>query len=149
MWIQRSEVADPWMLTPYLNAMATRLEGCRRLRIALCFFDGSTHTAHQTFIEPLSQTAHIPSALRQTLQRCVWPAELMSLHITLLDVVELRPQQLSLFTGAELVTPELERQPFARLVSQLTARYSKIFLRASLTDERHVVPERRFNWLNF
>lgn len=135
-------------LAPHLNALAERLEGCRRLRATLHFLDGNAHTTQQAFVEPLSQAVHVQTAVRQMLQSYTWPAELNSLEITLLELAELRPQQLTLFAGTELGTSEREDDPFARLVIQLTARYGKVFLKASLMDERHTVPERRFNWSN-
>ena len=135
-------------LTPHLRALAQRLEGCRRLRAMLRFLDGGARTVQRAFVEPLSQAGPIQAALRQLLKSVAWPAELVDLEVTLLEPAELQPQQLSLFADAEFAPAGCETNPLARLADQLTARYGKIFLKASLADECHAVPERRFNWLS-
>jgi hypothetical protein len=132
-------------LTPHLNAMAARLEGCCRLRAELRFIDGSTRAFTHVFIEPVCAEAFIRAMLAQELQRIAWPAELDALHLLLLDVAELVPQQLTLFP--ELDTAKGERAPFAGLVSKLTPRYGKVFWRSQVVDEQHPLAERRFRFL--
>ena len=124
-------------LRPSLSALARRLEGCRRLRLDLHFDDDSTrHIAH-TFVEPVVEESRLRATLSHQLQILNWPAELMSLNMSLLDCGELVPHQLMLF---DLDTG---RSPLLQLAERLSGRYREIFFRLSLSDERHPLSERR------
>ena len=55
-------------LKPTLHGMASRLEGCRRLRVELIFLDGATQVVTHSFVEPLSETSQIQSGIAQALR---------------------------------------------------------------------------------
>ncbi len=128
-----------------LKALATRLEGCRRVRLELRFADGSEQRADRALLEAACQPAILRAAIGQELRRAIWPAELAALRVILLDVAELKPDQLTLF--AELDTAAVARAPLDTLVTRLSPRYGPAFARAQVHDAGHPVPERRFSFI--
>ncbi len=124
-------------LRPSLSALARRLEGCRHLRLDLHFDDDGTRYIDHTFVEPVVEESRLRATLSHQLEILNWPAELVSLKLTLLECGELMPHQLMLF---DLDT---DRSPLLQLAEKLSGRYREIFFRLSLSDERHPLSERR------
>ena len=126
-----------------LKALAARLEGCRRVRLDARFVDGSEQRVDRVLVETACQPAILRAAIGQELQRATWPAELAALRMTLLDIAELKPNQLTLFP--ELDQTQSTQTPLDTLASKLKLRYGPVFLRAQVSDAGHPVPERRFS----
>ena len=59
------------------------------------------------------------------------------MQITLLDIMEMRMQQLSLFDDPSTMT-------HGSKLSRLAGRYGAIFFRSQVHDPLHPAPERRF-----
>lgn len=128
-----------------LKALAARLEGCRRARLELRFADGSEQRTDRALLEAACQPAILRAAIGQELRRATWPAELTALRVILLDVAELKPSQLTLFS--ELDTAAVSRAPLDALAARLSPRYGSVFARARVDDAGHLVPERRFSFI--
>ncbi len=126
-------------LRPLLQGLAERLEGCRRLRVALHFADGDSRTLELTWVEPVSQPATLQPHLRQQLQQTSWPAALARMRLSLLAVGELATQQLTLFAR-----PDAGRTTLAALAQPLVERYGPLFWRAEQCEPTHPIPARRF-----
>ena len=126
-------------LRPACEAMAERLQGCRRLRVQLHFVEGSSLTHELPFVESINQPECIESALSSHLQKVNWQGELSQVQITLLEIMEMRMQQLSLFDDTSAVT-------HASKLSRLAGRYGAIFLRSQVNDPLHPAAERRFSF---
>ena len=129
-------------LRPHLQAMAVRMEGCRRLQAELRFVDGSVRKFEHVFVQPVCAEPGMRATLAWELGRMTWPAELVAAQLMLLDVGELAPAQLTLFP--ELDVLQTPPAPFAELTAKLVPRYGRIFWRGQVRDERHPVDERRF-----
>lgn len=104
------------------------------------------------------------AALAQALKTYAWDAELIRLSVTLMDLAELQPAQLSLFDfddASPSTTPSAKPPPeggkpppgggkpvapFVRLVEALRLRHAGAFFQAQVTDAQHAVRERRFQW---
>ncbi|HEY3341711.1 MAG TPA: hypothetical protein VGK81_06820 [Anaerolineae bacterium] len=132
-------------LRPHLQAMAERLEGCRRLQAELRFVDGGTRRFEHVFVQPVCAQAGVSATLAWELGRVTWPAELVGAQLMLLDVGELAPAQLTLFP--ELEQPLDKPEPFAELTARLVPRYGRIFWSGLVCDERHPLDERRFSFV--
>lgn len=124
-------------LRPTLAALARHLEGCRRLRLDMRFDDDSTRRIDHTFVEPVVEERRLRATLSHQLETLNWPAELVSLQLSLLECGELLPHQLMLF---DLDT---ERSPLLQLAERLSGRYREIFFRLCVNDEQHPLSERR------
>ncbi len=151
-------------LRPRLRELADQAQGCRHLRIALRFLDGSTRPADCTFIDavnPVSFPEHVArlrDSITSQMKAVTWPSALVGIEMTFLALAELMPEQLSLFPDlmkdviAEEDVPDAgaasarasgraERQAFARL---LAGRYGAFaFWQIEPTDLDHPVVERR------
>lgn len=136
-------------LRPHLRRLALALEGCRKLHVELSFLGGSRRFVTCPFVAPLSDPQQARAGLAQALKTYAWDAELVRLSISLMDIAEMRPEQLSLFDFGD-VTLDLNKPrpvPFARLVEALSLRHAGAFFQAQVTDARHAVRERRFQWM--
>ena len=128
-------------LEPRLQALADQLAGCKRLRLLLHFVEGAVRTVDIALVEPTSQRATLIATLAHHLAALNWPGELSRLQISLVEIVELPAQQLTLF-------PALDARPtpLTELVKRFSARYGQVFLQGELDDPLHPVAERRFRW---
>jgi hypothetical protein len=94
------------------------------------------------------------AALAQALKAYTWNAELVQLSVTLMDLAELQPVQLTLFdfddvalgASTSVRSTRAAIAPFARLVDALQLRHAGAFFGAQVTDAQHAVRERRFQW---
>jgi hypothetical protein len=121
-----------------LSSLAHQLQGCRRLRLDLRFAEGSTRVIDCCFVEPVSDERRVRATVSHQLQLLVWPGELETLCVTLLETGELVARQLTLFEIEE------ESSPLVELAQKLSGRYGELFFQSRLVDARHPLPERRF-----
>jgi protein ImuB len=128
-------------LTPRLQAMRERLEGCHRLHLELRFVDGSTERIGLSFMEPTCRPVRLQQALTHHLQSLNWPAELEHVSIAVLETAEVPAQQLSLFP--ELLAPS---SPLQTLVRKLTARYGDLLFKGEIVQPHHLLAERRIQF---
>lgn len=128
-------------LRPTCDSMAARLQGTRRLGVALRFVEGSSLSHELPFVESINQVERLENAISAHLYKVNWQGELSQVQLTLLEITEMRMQQLSLFD---------ETQPTANrsALSQLSGRYGAIFFRSQVADPLHPAPERRFSFTN-
>ncbi len=124
-------------LRPELSRLADRLQGLRHLQLDLRFVEGSTRVIDCAFVEPMSEEKHLRAMVSHQLQILEWAAELETLRVTLLEIGELVPHQLTLFEIDEA------RSSLKELARKLSNRNGELFFQARLTDERHALPERR------
>jgi nucleotidyltransferase/DNA polymerase involved in DNA repair len=144
-------------LEPRLRRMSRALEGFRKLHVALSFLDGTRRLVTVPFVTPLSDPPQVRTALTQALKTYTWNAELVRLSVTLMDLAELQPVQLTLFNFDDVafgITPTAKPPPgggkpiapFVRLVEALRLRHAGALFQAEVTDAQHAVRERRFQW---
>jgi nucleotidyltransferase/DNA polymerase involved in DNA repair len=144
-------------LGPRLRRMSRALEGFRKLHVALLFLDGTRRLVTIPFVAPVCDPAQVRTALAQALKTYDWNAELVRLSVTLMDLAELQPVQLTLFDFDDVAfgaTPLAKPPhgggkpiaPFARLVEALRLRHAGALFGAQVTDAQHAVRERRFQW---
>jgi len=124
-------------LHPELSRLADRLQGLRHLRLDLRFAEGSARVIDCVFVEPVCDEKRLRATVSHQLQILEWAAELETLRVTLLEIGELVPRQLTLFEIDEA------RSSLGELARKLSNRYGELFFQARLTDERHALPERR------
>lgn len=143
-------------LGPHLQRLSQSLEGFRKLHVALSFLGGARRLVTAPFVAPLSDPRQVRAGLTQALKTYAWDAELVRLSVTLMDIAELRPVQLSLFDLDEMSlnatnaarSAKPTAAPFARLVEALSLRHAGAFFQAQVTDACHAVRERRFQWMS-
>jgi nucleotidyltransferase/DNA polymerase involved in DNA repair len=144
-------------LGPALQHLSGALEGCRKLHVALRFLDGMRRLVTIPFVAPLCDPPQVRAGLAQALKAYAWNAELVQLSVTLMDLAELQPVQLTLFdfddvalgTKTSVKPPQRGGKPvapFACLVESLRLRHAGTFFGAQVTDAQHAVRERRFQW---
>jgi nucleotidyltransferase/DNA polymerase involved in DNA repair len=141
-------------LGPALQHLSSALEGCRKLHVALRFLDGTRQRVTIPFVAPLCDPPQMRAALAQALKAYTWNAELVQLSVTLMDLAELQPVQLTLFdfddvalgASTSVRSTRAAIAPFARLVDALQLRHAGAFFGAQVTDAQHAVRERRFQW---
>jgi nucleotidyltransferase/DNA polymerase involved in DNA repair len=143
-------------LAPALRHLSSALEGCRKLHVALSFLGGTRRLVTIPFVAPLCDPPQVRAGLAQALKAYAWDAELVRLSVTLMDLAELQPVQLTLFNfddvaldGKISTKPSPGGKPvapFARLVDALRLRHAGAFFGAQVTDAQHAVRERRFQW---
>lgn len=151
-------------LGPRLRRMSRALEGFRKLHVALSFLDGTRRLVTIPFVTPLSDPPQVRAGLAQALKTYTWNAELVRLSVTLMDLAELQPVQLTLFDfddGALGAKPSAKPSPgggkqfsdggkpvapFVQLVEALRLRHAGALFQARVMDAQHAVRERRFQW---
>jgi hypothetical protein len=134
-------------LRPRARELSERLEGCRRVRIALRFLNGLSVEVSQTLARPACHIDDLRAALKRGLGGVVWPSELISVRIWLLEIAELTPAVLTLFGDQLDAAPDADGEsPFAPLARKLGARHPGAFYQALVSDAAHPVAERRVTW---
>lgn len=132
-------------LRPLLAALAVQLQGCNRLRLDLRFIDHGAQTHTHVFPQATCALADVSGALSRALTSQLWPAELVSLRIALLDMAELAPQVWTLF-GELGFADGKQTAPFARLAGALALRHAGALWQAEVVDPAHPAAERRSRW---
>ncbi len=99
-----------------LRLLTEQLSGCHRLRVALQFADEGSRTVDCVFIEPVGDGVRLRALLAHQLETLNWPAELIAVHITILETSELIAHQLTAATSA---MPGVRRAGWRRRLPQM------------------------------
>ena len=125
-------------LSPHLQTLRERLEGCRRLHLDAHFLDGETRRISISFIEATCQEERLRQALTNKLQALEWPDEMERASLSILETAELSAHQMTLF-------PALleDASPLQAVIEKLATRYSDRLFKGQIIQPHHLLADRR------
>lgn len=129
------------LAAPLLAELHAGLRACGQARLAIQFDDGSAQEQARAFLFPVADD-RVLRALEQLLDGLRWPAGAVAMRVTLDQIQDAVPEQLSLFPGESVREQKLDE-----VRRYLAARFGANRLRrAALVQPGAPLPEWRVSW---
>lgn len=153
-------------LRPLLGKMSLRMDGLRRLQLAVTFSNGELAEIDQSWMDPIGCEETLSMALTQRLTQLEWPDQIMQIAITQVETSELPAHQMMLFPdfveepllGASealddknnqknknnrQISKQRQTENLRTRFAHLIERHGPIFWQPQLAQENHPIAERR------